>query len=308
MNRAWPIPHAVPCLFLALATATLTLPAQESKPSAKVQPLELVRATVANEVAAGKNGAIKFMFRSRKQIPDGVQYKLYVEGNEAFASMTVSGDGLGLTPQVERKEQEHLSQLLNSPAKLRKEHEQEKETLENTLRIVKALPDAFLYKYDGEEPGRPGLGKPGDRLVRLKFIPNPSYSPPSHVEQVLQGMNGYLLIDANAKRLARIDSTLFREVSFGWGIFGHLDKGGHFVVQQGEVADGYWAVTEMNLHITGKILMVKNLALISDEVFTDFQRLPNDLPFPKAVELLKEETRVAQNSRGIHAADTTARR
>jgi hypothetical protein len=307
MNRALSIRCAARCFLLVLGSV-VSLPAQVAKPSTNVQPLELVRATVANEVAAGQNTTVKFTFRSRKQIPDGVQYKLYVEGNEAFASMTIGGNGQGLTPQVERKEQEHLSQLLSSPAKLCKEHEQEKETLENTLRIVKALPDAFLYEYDGEESSRPGLGKPGDRLVRLKFTANPSYSPPSHVEQVLQGMNGYLLIDATAKRLARIDSTLFREVSFGWGIFGHLDKGGRFVVQQGEAADGYWAVTEMNLHITGKILMVKSLSLISDEVFSDFQRLPDDLPFPKAVELLREETRVAQNNHAIHAPDTTASR
>jgi hypothetical protein len=308
MNRAWPILHTVTRLLLMLSVATLTLRAQESKSSAKVQPLELVRTTVANELATDKNTAVKFTFRSRKQIPEGVQYKLYVEGNEAYASMTVSGDGQGLTPQVERKEQEHLSQLLDSPARLRKEHEQEKETLENTMRIMKALPDAFLYQYDGEEPGQPGLGKSGDRLVRLKFTPNPAYTPPSHVEQVLQGMNGYLLIDTTANRLARIDSTMFREVSFGWGIFGHLDKGGHFVVQQADVADGDWAVTEMNLHMTGKILMVKSLALISDEVFSDFHRLPDDLPFAKAVELLKEETKVAQSSHRIHADNTTASR
>ena len=40
------------------------------------------------------------------------------------------------------------------------------------------------------------MGKPGDRLLRLKFRPNPSYDPPTHVEQVLVGMQGVVLIDA----------------------------------------------------------------------------------------------------------------
>jgi len=273
-----------------------------------MQPCELVRAAVANELAAGNNTAIKFMFRSRRQIPEGVQNKVYVEGNEALATMTVSGEGLGLTPKVEHTEKEHIEEFLNDPAKLHKEHERERQEVENTLRIVKALPDAFFYKYDGEEAGREGLGRPGDRLVRLKFTPNPSYSPPSRVEQVLQGMDGYLLIDATATRLAQIDGTLFREVTFGWGIFGHLDKGGHFLVRQGEAADGYWAVTEMNLHITGKILLIKNLTLISDEVFTDFHRLPNDLPYAKAVELLQNEQAKLAQSRGIQPVENTATR
>ena len=62
--------------------------------------------------------------------------------------------------------------------------------------------------------------------MKLKFKPNPAYKPPSHVEQVLTGMQGELLIDKETRRLARIDGTLFQEVTFGWGILGHLNKGG----------------------------------------------------------------------------------
>jgi len=53
-------------------------------------------------------------------------------------------------------------------------------------------------------------------LVRLKFRPNPKYSPPSHVEQILTGLEGYLLIDADQHRIAKIDGTLGKEVGFGW--------------------------------------------------------------------------------------------
>ena len=42
------------------------------------------------------------------------------------------------------------------------------------LRIVKALPDAFRYEYAGLENGDSELGKVGDKLVRLKFSPNPA--------------------------------------------------------------------------------------------------------------------------------------
>ena len=58
-------------------------------------------------------------------------------------------------------------------------------TRDRTLRIVKALPDAFRYEYAGTEPAGPGLGKSGEALVKLNFTPNPAYSPPSRVEQVL---------------------------------------------------------------------------------------------------------------------------
>jgi hypothetical protein len=140
-------------------------------------------------------------------------------------------------------------------------------------------------------------------MKRLKFTPNPSYSPPSHVEQVLQGMQGYLLVDAAARRIARIDGVLFRDVTFGWGIIGHLDKGGHFRVQQADVGDGSWDITAMSLRMTGKILLFKSISMTSDEVFSDFQPVPSDLSFARGVELLK-----TQQEKLAHAAEPEASR
>jgi len=183
--------------------------------------------------------------------------------------------------------------------------ERGRQEFEHTLRILKALPDAFCYEFAGTESSQDGLGKEGDQLLRLNFRPNPSYSPPSTVEQALTGMQGYMLVDPKVKRLARIDGTLFKEVSFGWGIFGRLDKGGTFRAQQADAGDGHWAITQMNLKLTGKILMLKSLNLVSDEVFDDFQRLPDNLPFARAVSLLQsEQERLAQNMRGLQPTVT----
>jgi hypothetical protein len=113
---------------------------------------------------------------------------------------------------------------------------------------------------------------------------------------VLEGMQGYVLIDATAHRLAKIDGNLFREVSFGWGIIGHLNKGGHFCVQQADVGDGTWDITAMSLRITGKILMFKGITMISDETFSDFRSVPGDLTFAKAVSMLtNEQEKLAHN-------------
>lgn len=255
-----------------------------------------MRATVANEVAAANNRAVKFMFCSRKQTSKGVQDKVYAEANEAVASMAVSDSEHPLSPQQQSAETKKLAQLANSPSDLRRKQEHGNQELDHTIRIVRALPDAFTYEYVGTENAEPGLGKPGSQLVRLHFKPNPSYSPPSTVEQVLQGMEGDVLIDPVAHRMARMDATLFKEVAFGWGIFGRLDKGGSFRVQQADAGDGNWVITETNLRMTGKILLVKSLNLTSDEVFSNFHRLPEDTPFARAVEMLKaEQQRLAQN-------------
>jgi hypothetical protein len=291
-------------LLAGMAASSLAAVSPLSSSEDSASPIELVRAAVANEVAAASDSSTKHLFLSRKQTSQGSQTRLYVETREAMAGITIAYNDKPLAPEQAQGEQTRLAGLVSSPEQLSRKHTQEKESAERTLRIVKALPDAFLYDYDGEQPGTADLGKDGDRLVRLKFRPNPGYAPPSRVEQVLQGMQGFVLIDSAGRRIARIDGTLFKEVGFGWGILGHLDKGGHFLVEQSEVDDGSWEISHMSLKFTGKILLFKSIAITSDEVFSDFRRVPADTTFAQGIEMLKvEQARLAGNQPGAAATD-----
>ncbi len=276
------------------------LRAQDAK-APDVPAVELVRQAVANEVAASQS-PVKHLFRSRKQTPKGSQTRLYVETTDAMAGRLIAVDDQPVTPQQQQAETNHLAWLAGNPEQLRKKHAHEKEDADRTMRIVRALPEAFLYEYAGTQQSEPGLGKPEDQLLRLNFKPNPNYSPPSRVEQVLEGMQGYLLIDPAVRRLARIDGTLYRDVSFGWGMIGHLDRGGHFVVQQADVGDGSWEITAMSLSITGKILLFKRISMVSDETFSDFRRMPEDISFARGIELLSGESQKAKHDVDAKAA------
>jgi hypothetical protein len=118
-------------------------------------------------------------------------------------------------------------------------------------------------------------------------------------------MEGYLLIDTTSRRIARIDGTLIKEVTFGWGLVGHLDKGGHFRVQQVDVGDGAWEITEMSLDIKGRILLFKSLSMVWDEVFSDFRRVPDRTTFAQGVKLLQaEEEKLAHDVRGTETFET----
>lgn len=282
----------------ALLVATSALPAQEAK-APELAPGDLVRLSVANEVAAANQRDVLHMFRSRKQTPKGSQTRLYVETTDALAAMLVALNDQPLNAQQQQAEADHLAWLMNTPEQLHKKRAREKEDEERTLRIVKALPDAFVYEYAGSESSAAGLGEAGDHLAKLNFKPNPAYSPPSRVEQVLAGMQGYLLVDTKVRRLAKIDGALFREVSFGWGIIGHLDQGGHFIVQQADLGlgDGAWGITEINLNVTGRLLLFKSLRMVTDEVLSDFRKMPENLTFAQAVEMLKtEQEKLAHNA------------
>jgi hypothetical protein len=274
---------------MAASSFAAGMPRNEAQNSTTA--IDLVRAAVANEVVAANDSSNKHMFRSRKQTPQGSQTRLYVETREAMAGMTVAYDDHPLTPEQVQGEQNRLAGLVGDPEQLKHKHSQEQETADRTLRIVKALPEAFLYEYmpDGDTANSTTSNPAKDvgQLVRLKFRPNPEYHPPSHVEQVLEGMQGLLVIDRTCNRIVTIDGTLFKQVGFGWGILGYLDKGGHFLVEQHQVADGSWQISRMSLTFKGKILLFKSIAIKSDEAFSDFRPVPAGTTFAQGVEMLK---------------------
>jgi hypothetical protein len=275
--------------FLAALLCGICLPATLAEDPSNIAPAEIVRRAVHNEIASNQNSGMHFRFKDEKLTPQISQTKLMVETTDATAGLLVMQNGHPLTTQQRHDEEARLANYVRSPQELRRKKKQEKEDAEHTERILRALPDAFLYQRDGTQPGREGLGAPGDELIRLNFRPNPDYNPPSHVEQVLTGMSGNLLIDTTQNRIAEINGTLSKEVGFGWGILGHLDPGGRFLVQQADVGEHQWEVTHMQLSFTGKVLFVKKISIHSNDTFSDFHSVPGNLTFAQGVELLKKE-------------------
>jgi hypothetical protein len=279
--------------------ATTSLGGQTATISAYHDPADLVRKAVQNEVKAANNDATHFMFRGIKTTPQGSTTRLYVETREATAGLVIAYNGKPLTADQRREEEARIERLIQHSEELKKKLEQERQNAERTLRITRALPDAFLFEYAGDETSSNGIGRAGTPLIKLKFRPNPHYEPPSRVEEVLTGMEGFVLVDPTHYRLASIDGTLFKEVGFGWGILGHLDRGGRFVVQQQEVSDDLWEISSMTLKFTGKILLFKSLSISSTEEFSGFKPVPRDLTFAQGLELLKkEESLMAAESTG----------
>lgn len=285
-ERAWQ--RLLPFLLLAFIS-------QVCAQTPTVPAAELVRRTVQNEINPANNNA-KYRFRDRKESHNGSQTKLMIETREAMAGILVAIDDKPLTTQQRDDENARVDRFLKDPDELKRRQRQEADENDRVLRIMKSLPDAFLYEYDGTVPGEQDMGKVGHTLTRLKFRPNPNYEPPSKVEQVLMGMGGFMMIDTAEDRIAKIDGTLQSEVSFGWGILGHLDKGGHFLVQQTDASDGHWEISRMDLAFTGKILLFKSIDITQKEIMSDFHAVPSDLTFAQGLELLrKDEALVAEN-------------
>lgn len=265
---------------------------------------DLVRATVQHEIASD-HSAIKHMFRSWKQDGHGTQTHLYAETTDATADLLIATNGKPLPEQQMKNQLSNLTHLARSPQDLNRKRKQEAEDADRSHRIMRALPAAFLYQYDGTQQGNAGIGKPGDQLIRLKFRPNPNFVPPTHVERVLLGMQGHLLIDKSELRIAEIDATLFKDVTFGWGFLGRLDQGGSFFVDQADVGDGVWELTRQRLNFNGKIMMVKGFSIKSDEVYSGFRLIPTNTDFERGIQLLEAQADQIRKGAGRETANAS---
>lgn len=281
--------HVAAAAFL-LALTLLTVVPVWSQQKSDVDPIELVRSASKNEIKASDVEQY-FMFKDTTDYKDHSVTKEIVRTKQGGLQTTLLLNGKPLTSEERQKEDAKLTKFANDPDARRKRRDSNKEDDQRASLMLTSLPDAFLYTYVGTD-----RGPNGEQLVHLKFTANPKFQPPNHETAVYQGMEGDMIIDRNAMRIAKIDGTLFKDVDFGWGILGKLYKGGKFRIVQRDVGGGHWEEVEETLNFYGKILLVKSLTIWSSETMTDFRPIPSNLTTAQALDLLHKSAEVVAGS------------
>jgi hypothetical protein len=274
---------------LLLSAAPVCL-AQDAVTLAKKEPAKLVHDTIENELKHAEDNT-KYMYKDRRQTLNQTTTKEMVETDAGTVAKLIAWNDQPPTPQQRADDDAKLQNLLNNPDSMKKKHKEQDEDSTRVKKMFREIPKAFIFEYAGTEKGKNGMD-----LVKLKFKPKPDYDPPSREMTVYTAMQGSMWIDEKQERLVRMQAALFRDVNFGWGILGHLDKGGHFDVEQSDIGGGRWEATNMNIQFTGKALLFKNINMHQIETLTDFRRLPDKLTLAQGIEMLRKgETAVAAN-------------
>ena len=274
---------AIVCLlFASLATA------QAPQDAAR----ELVRAAIQKELNDGSNRSLLFTWKERKYRGGNNQVEHIVETPNGVVSRVVLIDDKPLNPEQRAQENERIRKMLD-PAQLRRKQKDREEDDQRTSRMLAAIPDAFNFQLldSTESPN-------GHKLTRIRFTARPGFDPPTRETMVFTGMQGEMLLDESACRLAKIDGKLFKEVSFGWGILGRLYKGGRFLVEQREVSPSHWDTTRMILRFEGRALFFKSIHIDENETSWDYQPVP-PMSVTQALDFLNRDTQ-SQNARLEH--------
>jgi hypothetical protein len=270
---------------LTLTIILLVVPARpQSVPSSEVSANELARRVVTNELSF-QDDHTNWMYRLEKEQYGKKQVEEIVETKEGSLSRLLSINDRPLTAKQQVEEDQRVRELMTSRSAQQKlRRTLEAETLQGR-RLFKMLPDAFVFSYAG-----------GDgNLVKLSFRPNPSFHPPSLEARVFHDMDGEMWVDCKQERLTGFDGHLTQTVKFGFGLLGHLEKGGHFEVRQAEVVPGHWDMTTLSLQMTGKALLFATIGVQKRENHGDFHRVPDDLTLTQAADILNRTIVVADN-------------
>lgn len=239
-----------------------------------------VRDVVHNEIAAQLGDTSLWCYREEKQEDGKPSRTLQVcQTTDGELDRLVAISGRELDPAQRQTEGERLKKLIDHPERLRAKQKKQREDAEQARTLFESFPEAFRFQCESES---------GD-LITLRFRPNPAFRPTTRAAQVFHHMEGTLILDNRQKRLVEINGRLTSEVRFGGGLLGHLDRDGTFQVKQKEVADGHWDLVCMSVHMSGRALLFKTIAVSQEQRLLDYRPLPRGTTLQQAADFLMRD-------------------
>jgi len=239
----------------------------------------LVDRALANELSAAQDVSHPMRFQLRKTSPRLTTTKEIMETKDGEVARLIAINDKPLSPATEANEEARLNALLGDPGKQRRRKQAEDNDADRALKVLRALPSAFLCQYAGAGEG------PTGKVEKFTFRPKPGFEPLDMETEVLPAMTGEIWIDPVHLRVARLESHMQKDVDFGWGILGRLYKGGWIVIEQADVGAGQWRTVRFQMQISGRVFF-RTKVFDTTEVQTNYAPLPVGMSYQKAIEML----------------------
>jgi hypothetical protein len=252
--------------------------AAESLSDAQAQALVARALSTELRVARDPNHPMRYLLR--RSTPRLTSTKDIIETRDGDVARLLSINDKPLAPEDNQKELARLATLAANPdlQKHRKNNEDEDAGL--VLKLLRMLPNAFLYQYAGSFNGPTGT------VHRFTFKPNPKFDPPDIETQALTAMSGELRVDALQERIVRLEGHLQQDTNYGWGILGKLNKGGWVILEQAEVGERRWRIVNVQMEMTLRILF-KTKNIDTAEQMSHYTPVPAGIDYREAIQMLR---------------------
>jgi hypothetical protein len=249
-------------------------------PLTPVQTQALVQRVLQTEIEATQDADHPMQYRLRKTSPRITTTKQIIETKDGDVARLLSINNGPLGELDRQNEEARLDALSNDPSLQRHRQQREQGDAERARKVIRALPDAFLYTYAGI------VNTPQGPSYRLTYQPNPKFDPEDLEAQVLKGMAGEMWIDVAQQRVTHLDGKRLHDVDYGWGIIGKLDQGGTLLLEQADVGDHQWRTVHMVLVMNARVL-VKTVKLDTTLELSQFSPVARGVSYQQAIQMLR---------------------
>jgi hypothetical protein len=239
---------------------------------------DLVRDVIYNELHDREHDS-HWEYRSQcvSSTQNVVREQVETDQGPIFRLLAKNGNPLDAAQQD--REDARLTEYLQSPAQIARVDRDHQEDESRLARVMELLPQTFLFEYQGEPDGN---------LQRIAFRPDPAFVPASYEARIVHALAGTLTVDVRTKRMVEMRGAVAERVEFGYGLLGHVEKGGTFDIHRRHVSAEHWKTDLVDVHVQGKILMLKTVGKDEREARSDFRPVPRGTTLEEAREMLNE--------------------
>ena len=289
------IGRLVPALLIAgFVIPAYTQQRPASKAARAVAPEaagDLVRDVIYNELHDREHDS-HWEYRSECLTGEQHLVREQVETDRGPIFRLIEQNGTPLDAEQQAREDERLDEYIHSPGQIARVEHAHAEDEARLAAVMAMLPTAFLFDYEGTR----------GREVRIGFRPNPDFAPSGYEARIIHALAGTLVVDMGLKRMIDIRGTMAERVGFGYGLLGHIEKGGTFEIHRRQVSATHWKTDLVEVHIEGKVLMLKTVSKEEREARSDFRPVPRGTTLAEARQMLSEQEGASAEARLIPAA------
>lgn len=189
----------------------------------------------------------------------GDQTRDQIETPDGSVARLILRNGRPLTPEEDQAERSRLMAMLQDSSGFARHIKREQDNKKMGVKLIRQMPDAFLWSYTPGQPQIPSWPAASGPLVVLDFKPNPKWSPPDIESTPLTGVEGRAWIDPHSSNVVHLEASLTHAVNIGWGMVAHIYPGGTAKVDQVNAAGERWIVQHITEQLTVRALLVKTV-------------------------------------------------
>jgi hypothetical protein len=265
-------------LVSALLGLLVAVPLAAQRPKPSPEPAQqLVRDVIWNELHDTEQSHWEYLSIQTRSGQTLIREQ--VETSQGPVFRVLERNGTPLDTAQRQREARRVAAYVHDPsavARIRRDHQQDQARLSSIMRM---LPQAFLFQYQGV---------PSGDVARLSFRPNPAFVPSGYDARVVHALAGAMTVNLRYKRMIDIHGVISQTVNFGYGVLGYVDQGGTFEIHRRQVSPNHWKTDLVDVHVKGRILMLRNVSKDEREARSGFHRVAENTTLAQAKQLLSQ--------------------